>query len=93
MCETNKNQEIFQLQTVLRNTSMWNKYNVAHLWHETKTQKNLVFLWVILISKLETIQSYVCRVSAMMMMMMMMMITINSKGFTGVQDLKEFESI
>ena len=37
---------------------------------------------------LETIQSSVCRVSAMKMM-----ITINSKGFTGVQDLKELETI
>ena len=38
-----KNQEIFQPQTVLRNTSMWNKYNVAHLWHETKMEKILYF--------------------------------------------------
>ena len=72
---------------------MWNKYNVAHLWHETIMEKSLVFLWVILMSKLETIQSSVCRVSAMKMLMMLMLITINCTGFTGVQDLKEFESI
>lgn len=74
---------------------MWNKYNVAQLWHETIMEKSLVFLWVILMSKLETIESSVCRVSAMKMMMMLMLIliTINCTGFTGVQDLKEFESI